>query len=477
MSSSPPPPSPRSGRPRARLVAPRAVLATVVFAALAATSVSAVGLGAPAAWGQVTDTTLDTHPTLVPPDSLTTTTTLPSPDGSSTTTTTADPAATPDPEAPPLIIDSRLSPELAAVPVEAPDYNSASAAYRAAWSRQIDATHRQADAEAQLGDLSAAEARLQGELNESERRHTKSAARLAVLRRGVQDIAVANYVRSGTDGPADVGLDPNQATSAQAAQMMVDTVTGTQRSDIQVHQAIVDETQVLITTDTAALAEVRNRTGDESTQLTQAVADRATAVADVARTSHHVSDVRMTAMVTGTDLSLVALDAYWRAAAFAAFTDPACKVRWSAIAGVGRVETLHGRYGGGPINGDGEADPPIIGPPLDGSNNTAVLHDSDGGAIDTDPVWDRAVGPMAFIPSSWRAYGQDGNGDGIKDVENIYDAARATAVLLCRSGPLDNDANLRTAYFHYNQSQVYVDMVLGFTHGYDQFVIPPVPSA
>ena len=64
MSSSPPPPSPRSGRPRARLVAPRAVLATVVFAALAATSVSAVGLGAPAAWGQVTDTTLDTHPTL-----------------------------------------------------------------------------------------------------------------------------------------------------------------------------------------------------------------------------------------------------------------------------------------------------------------------------------------------------------------------------------------------------------------------------
>jgi membrane-bound lytic murein transglycosylase B len=144
---------------------------------------------------------------------------------------------------------------------------------------------------------------------------------------------------------------------------------------------------------------------------------------------------------------------------------------------VGRVETLHGRYGGGPVDGNGIVNPPIIGIALDGSHNTAAIPDSDGGLIDTDPVWDRAVGPMAFIPSSWRAYGMDGNGDGIKDVQNMYDASLATAGLLCRSGPLDNDDGLRTAYFHYNQSQVYVDMVLGFTHDYDAFVIPPVPPA
>ena len=432
----------------------------------------ATGLTANPAWGQTTDTS-DSHPTLVPPDDTTTSSTAsPGGEGWSTTTTTGVPAV--DPEAAPPVIDARLSPALARVAVQAPDYDSAQAAYVSGWRRQVDATHRQVDAEARLTDLGAAGQRLQSEINETTRRHDKSSARLAVLRQGVQNIAVANYVRSGTSGPADIGLDPNSATNARAAEVMVEAVTGTQQNDIQVHQAVVAATQAVLDVDRPALAEVVARTTEQSTRLAQAVSDRAAAVADVARLGQAVADVRMTAMVTGTDMSLVALDAYWRATATTAFFNPACKVAWSAIAGVGRVETLHGRYGGGPIDGNGEANPPIVGPPLDGSNHTAVLHDTDGGTIDTDPVWDRAVGPMAFIPSSWRAYGQDGNGDGIKDVENIYDAALATAGLLCRSGPLDNDANLRTAYFHYNQSQVYVDMVLGFTHGYAQFVIPPV---
>jgi membrane-bound lytic murein transglycosylase B len=436
---------------------------------LATVGLGTSGLNSSAAWGQTTDPT-DVHPTLVPPDDTTSTTSTSLAAGSSTTSTSTITPPVADPNAPPPVVDARLSPALARVAVQAPDYDSAESAYVAAWRRQVDATHRQTDAEAQLTDLAAAGERLQAELNESSRRHDKSAARLAVLRRGVQDIAVANYERSG--GRADTGFDPNSATDARAAEVMVDAVTGTQHSDIQVHQAVVTETEAVLDADRPALAEVSSRTTEQSGRLAQAVADGATAVADVARTAQAVADVRMTAMVNGTDLSLVALDAYWRAAATTAFTDPTCKVRWQAIAGVGRVETLHGRYGGGPIDGNGEANPPIIGPPLDGSNNTAVLHDSDGGAIDTDPIWDRAVGPMAFIPSSWRAYGRDGNGDGVTDVENIYDAALATAGLLCRSGPLDNDPNLRTAYFHYNQSQVYVDMVLGFTHGYDQFVIP-----
>jgi membrane-bound lytic murein transglycosylase B len=452
--------------------APGRLVALLVALGLLVTS-SATGLTANPAWGQTTDPT-DSHPTLVPPDDTTTTSTSTTvaAGGSATTTTTAPPTA--DPYVPPPVIDARLSPALARVAVQAPDYDSAEAAYVSAWRRQVDATRRQSDAEAQLSELAAAGQRLQTEINESTRRHDKSAARLAVLRKGVQNIAVADYVRSGSGGSADIGLDPNSATNARAAEVMVEAVTGAQQSDIVVHQAIVTGTRAVLDVDRPALAEVVVRTTDQSGQSARAVTDRAVAVADVARLGQAVADVRMTAMVTGTDMSLVALDAYWRAAATTAFFDPACKVAWSAIAGIGRVETLHGRYGGGPIDGNGEANPPIIGPPLDGSNNTAVLRDSDGGAIDTDPVWDRAVGPMAFIPSSWRAYGQDGNGDGIKDVENIYDATLATAGLLCRSGPLDNDANLRTAYFHYNQSQVYVDMLLGFTHGYAQFVIPPV---
>jgi len=414
----------------------------------------------------------DPHPTLVPPDQLTTTTTGPS---DSSTTTTTPPSASADPYTPPPVADARLSPALVGVVVHSPTYDVAESNYVAAWRRQVDATNRHHDADAELAQLGAAEQRLSGELNEATRRHDKSVARLAVLRRSAQDMAVASYVRSGSAGPDAGAFDPNGSTDARAAQVLVDAVTGTQQSDIRLHASIVAETASLIATDTPALAEVRSRLADTTGRRDQAAADQATAVEQVTRTARAVADTRMTAMVATTDLSLVALDAYWKAAVVTALTTPACHLRWQAIAGVGRVESLHGRYGGGPIDANGEAIPPIVGIALDGTNGTAAIPDSDGGTIDTDPVWDRAVGPMAFIPSSWRAFGRDGNGDGVKDVQNIYDAALATAGLLCRSGPLDRDANLRTAYFHYNQSQAYVDKVLGFTHDYDLFVVPPVP--
>jgi len=44
----------------------------------------------------------------------------------------------------------------------------------------------------------------------------------------------------------------------------------------------------------------------------------------------------------------------------------------------------------------------IIAIPLDGSNGTAPITDSDGGLLDRDSVYDRAVGPMQFIRGTWR---------------------------------------------------------------------------
>ena len=41
---------------------------------------------------------------------------------------------------------------------------------------------------------------------------------------------------------------------------------------------------------------------------------------------------------------------------------------------------------------------------------------------------------MQFIPSTWMIYGADGNGDGIKDPFNIFDAALAAANYLCDAG-------------------------------------------
>lgn len=416
-----------------------------------------------------------TNPELPIPEITTTTTTAP--DGPTTTSTTVavDPTAEPDPDVPPPVFDPRLSRELSSVPVESANYGASRAAYASAWRRQIEAQQRKAASEASLVDLGSAEQRLATELNDATRRHDKSAFRLSVLRQGARQLAVAAYMRGGSTGSISIGLDPAQATAEQSSRVLVESLSSTQLSDISLHAALVDQTQAVIDADTAALADVHLRQSDQTAQRDQAEADRVAAVALVDRARNSVADDRMTAQVTGTDLSLVALDAYWRAAMVTAFANPGCKLKWTALAGIGRVESLHGTYGGGPLDGNGNTIAPIIGIALDGSRNTAVIHDTDGGAIDTDPVYDRAVGPMAFIPTSWKAYGRDGNNDGVNDVQNIYDGALASSVLLCRAAPLDNDANLRAAYYMYNRSDLYVNMVLGFTHGYDTFVIPPVP--
>ena len=109
------------------------------------------------------------------------------------------------------------------------------------------------------------------------------------------------------------------------------------------------------------------------------------------------------------------------------------------VVGITRIESRHGTYGGARLLANGDVDRRIVGIPLDGTNNTEVITDTDGGQYDGDPVYDRAVGPMQFIPSTWRRWAQDGNGDGVKDPNNIYDAADAAAHYLCASGSMRTD--------------------------------------
>lgn len=136
---------------------------------------------------------------------------------------------------------------------------------------------------------------------------------------------------------------------------------------------------------------------------------------------------------------------------------------WTVLAGISRVESNHGRHGGASIDATGVVSPPIIGIALNGTGGTARILDSDGGRWDHDPVFDRAVGPFQFIPSSWRIYGGDGNGDGIADPHNVYDALPAMRRHLCPEGRV---TDVRAAIFSYNHSDAYVDEVLDWAQRY-----------
>ncbi|MGN6600773.1 MAG: NlpC/P60 family protein [Actinomycetes bacterium] len=162
-----------------------------------------------------------------------------------------------------------------------------------------------------------------------------------------------------------------------------------------------------------------------------------------------------------------ALAAYRSSAAAMAVERPQCHLSWQVLAGIGLVESDHGSMGGsGQPGWSGLAQPAIYGPVLDGSSG-AAMRDTDGGALDGDPTWDRAVGPMQFLPSTWVAYASDGNGDGVADPQQIADAALTAASFLCSRGTdLADPQNLASAIFGYNHAGWYVSQVLAAAQAY-----------
>jgi len=68
-----------------------------------------------------------------------------------------------------------------------------------------------------------------------------------------------------------------------------------------------------------------------------------------------------------------------------------------------------------------------------------------------------AIGWMQFLPETWKQYGVDGNGDGVKDPYNPVDAIFGAARFLHAAGA---SQNLRGAIFAYNNANWYVDSVM-----------------
>ncbi|MEV4677831.1 MULTISPECIES: lytic transglycosylase domain-containing protein [Actinomadura] len=101
---------------------------------------------------------------------------------------------------------------------------------------------------------------------------------------------------------------------------------------------------------------------------------------------------------------------------------------WTVLAAIGQVESDHGRNAGRSSAG--------------------------------------ALGPMQFMPATWKAYGVDGDGDGKADIMNPYDAIPGAAKYLCANGAGRGGKQLYRAVWHYNHADWYVQKVLNLARAY-----------
>jgi membrane-bound lytic murein transglycosylase B len=179
------------------------------------------------------------------------------------------------------------------------------------------------------------------------------------------------------------------------------------------------------------------------------------------------ADPRAISSLAANGIPSVALNAYRVAAARMNNVDPGCRIGWWLIAGIGRVESDHGRFAGAVLHTDGISTPRIIGPALDGKHWDYIPAPANGRQLDGDATYAHALGPMQFIPSTWAIYGADETGDGKADVFNINDAALGTARYLCAAGgDLATQPGQVRAVLAYNHSDQYLAEVLALAQAY-----------
>jgi membrane-bound lytic murein transglycosylase B len=168
-------------------------------------------------------------------------------------------------------------------------------------------------------------------------------------------------------------------------------------------------------------------------------------------------------------IPIMALSAYRNAEQKMSGAQPACGVSWNLLAGIGRIESGHA--GGGAVDARGTATNPIYGPALDGTlpGNEVIVQRDQGNRV----TYARAMGPMQFLPGTWARYAVDGDGDGIPDPQNLFDATLAAARYLCSGGlNLRDPQQVMAAILRYNNSMSYAQNVLGWAAAYATGVVP-----
>ncbi|MET0456759.1 MAG: lytic murein transglycosylase [Mycobacterium sp.] len=166
-------------------------------------------------------------------------------------------------------------------------------------------------------------------------------------------------------------------------------------------------------------------------------------------------------------IPVTALEAYAYAARVAEVENPKCHLAWTTLAGIGMVESHHGTYRGAVIAPDGDVTPSIRGVRLDGTMGNMAIPDTDRGKLDGDALMDRAMGPMQFIPETWKLYGVDANNDGVISPDNIDDAALSAAGYLCwRGKDLSTPKGWMDALRAYNLSDQYARTVRDWATAY-----------
>jgi membrane-bound lytic murein transglycosylase B len=355
------------------------------------------------------------------------------------------------------VVHAAVSPALRDVAVDSPAYRVLAAQHDLARATRRAATAR-------LAALRVRERSLASQEAQAGARARIAGAAVRRWHRRLGALAVRSYIGAGGDEVTIAAGVPGSYSRSERRALLATVVGGAWRRAL-------DRSQHELRSARRARQQFHADREDVVADQARTEQQRAEAAAEARRLRPEVLDARATAVVVGSDITLVALDGYVRASLDLSHEEPACRLPWSLLAGIGRVESGHGTFATSTLDPAGTASPPIIGIALDGGRGTQAIGDTDGGGLDGDARHDRAVGPMQFIPSTWARYAADGNHDGEADPQNVYDAALAAAHYLCVASSGLDGAGRERAVMAYNHSPAYVAKVLAYADEYAALLV------